>query len=241
MPQQMAPAQPLPMQPMPAHAVPPAQPVAPQPVIPQQTGVFQPAVPQQTAPAQPIATHPVTPPYPEAARQSVSAHAMPAHQPAVQDPAVVPAQPGQMGGQAVQAPASPTHAAQAPFETLATQPAADQSEEDRIAPRRRALKAGTVSYNGGNMTFPCVLRDISETGARIRTDGDWHPPDTFKLLIELDGFVDDCEVVWRDGSQVGIRFIGQPQICAPKRSQVVYPSEVRQNIMVRRKPVGSLG
>ena len=103
------------------------------------------------------------------------------------------------------------------------------------------MKAGIVSYNGGNITFPCVVRDISDTGARIRTDEDRHPPDTFQLLIELDGVVADCEVVWRNGNQVGVRFLGQPQLGSPKRTQVIYPSEIRQNVAVRRKPVGSVG
>lgn len=115
------------------------------------------------------------------------------------------------------------------------EPASDD-DESRIAPRRRALKAGIISYSQGNITFPCVVKDISDTGARIKTPGDQQVPDTFQLLIELDGLAADCEVVWRNDGQVGVQFIGQPQVNVPTRTQVLYPSEGQQGgTLIRRR------
>ena len=118
------------------------------------------------------------------------------------------------------------------------EPASD-SDEGRDAPRRRALKSGVVSYSQGNISFPCVVKDISASGARLKTASDQQVPDTFQLLIELDGLAADCEVVWRGDRQVGVRFIGQPQIGTPTRAQVLYPSEGQQaGVFIRRPGTG---
>ena len=107
--------------------------------------------------------------------------------------------------------------------------------DKRSAPRRRALKAGMISMNNGNITLPCLVRDISDTGAKIRTDVNRHPSDSFTLSIDLDGLVAHCEVVWREGQQLGVRFTSAPQISAPTRTQVVYAPEDRQRKSLLRK------
>jgi hypothetical protein len=38
-------------------------------------------------------------------------------------------------------------------------------DEHRIAPRRRVLKAGSISFGGG--AIDCTVRNISETGAAL--------------------------------------------------------------------------
>ncbi len=204
-----------------------AQPAAAPVLAPSAPGMAaQPAAPPVLAPSLPVmAAQPASAPQPAPA-QPLSA---PMQATTVQSPAVAQQPPA-----AQQAMITPQQAVPAPGPDA-------ESDEDRTAPRRRALKSGIVSYNGGNITFSCVVRDVSETGARIRTDAGHHAPDMFRLLIELDGLVADCEVVWRDGQQIGVRFIGQPELASPKRMQVVYPSEVRKNSLVRRKPVGSVG
>ncbi len=105
------------------------------------------------------------------------------------------------------------------------QVANDDTSDKRISPRRRALKAGVVSLNNGNITLPCVVRDISETGAKLKVDVGRNPPDTFELQIELDGLVARCAVVWREGQQLGVEFTEAPQVFAPTRKQVIYSAE----------------
>ncbi|MEM8689937.1 MAG: PilZ domain-containing protein [Pseudomonadota bacterium] len=112
--------------------------------------------------------------------------------------------------------------------------ALDPSEK-RTSPRRRALKAGVVSLNNGNITMPCVVRDISETGAKLKVDTGRHPPDHFQLQIELDGLMANCMVVWRDGQQLGVEFTEPPMVSAPTRKQVVYAVEQPQRRSLLRK------
>jgi hypothetical protein len=38
-------------------------------------------------------------------------------------------------------------------------------DEHRIAPRRRVLKAGSISFGGG--AIDCTVRNISDTGAAL--------------------------------------------------------------------------
>ena len=107
--------------------------------------------------------------------------------------------------------------------------------EKRNSPRRRALKAGIVSLNNGNITLPCVVRDISETGAKLKVDTGRHPPDQFQLQIELDGLLAECTVVWRDGQQLGVEFVEPPTVSAPTRKQVIYAAQNPQRRSLLRK------
>ncbi|NNF79585.1 MAG: PilZ domain-containing protein [Rhizobiales bacterium] len=95
------------------------------------------------------------------------------------------------------------------------------NDDNRTSPRRRALKAGIVSFNNGNITLPCVVRDISETGAKLKVDTGRHPPDRFQLQIELDGLSANCTVVWRNEQHIGVEFAEPPQMGVPTRTQVV--------------------
>ena len=83
--------------------------------------------------------------------------------------------------------------------------------------RRRVLKAGVVAYNDRHVTLPCTVRDLSATGARVRVEGSVSAPDTFELIIDIDGFEANCQVVWRKGNEIGVRFLGAPRMVAPKR------------------------
>jgi hypothetical protein len=95
------------------------------------------------------------------------------------------------------------------------------ANETRIAPRRRTLKSGKVAYNDRHVTIDCTLRDMSPTGARLRVEGSVTAPDTFELLIPLDGLEANCQVVWRSGCDLGVKFLAAPRIVAPKRTQVI--------------------
>jgi hypothetical protein len=97
------------------------------------------------------------------------------------------------------------------------------SKERRGAPRRRVLKAGIMAFNDRFSTLPCTVRDVSAGGARLRTEATVVPPDKFVLIIELDGFEADCEVVSRRGRELGVKFVAPPRAVKPKRVQIVKP------------------
>jgi hypothetical protein len=106
----------------------------------------------------------------------------------------------------------------------------------RTASRPRTLKAGIVAFIDRHSTLPCIVRNVSATGARLRVEGSVKAPDTFELIIELDGLEVDCQVVWRKTPDVGVRFLSEPRIVAAKRRQVVNPLAPSQAPSLRRKP-----
>lgn len=106
----------------------------------------------------------------------------------------------------------------------------------RAAVRRRVLKAGVVAYNDRHVTLPCTVRDLSGTGARVRVEGSISAPDTFELIIDIDGLEAHCQVVWRKSNEIGVRFLGAPRIVAPKRTQVINPMLPTPRASLRRQP-----
>ncbi|MBN8937947.1 MAG: PilZ domain-containing protein [Rhizobiales bacterium] len=55
---------------------------------------------------------------------------------------------------------------------------------------------------------PCLIQDISETGARLRLDDDVALPERFLLrLAENRPQSRLCRLVWRDGPALGVAFI----------------------------------
>ena len=108
----------------------------------------------------------------------------------------------------------------------------------RMSPRRRVLKAGIAATNDRHITVACVVRDISATGARLRVEGSLTIPDTFELIIEVDGLEANCEVVWRRGGDIGARFLGAPRIVAAKRTQSVNPLVPVKAQSIRRAVAG---
>ena len=118
-------------------------------------------------------------------------------------------------------------------------PAAEPEDDVRRgARRRRVLKAGVIAYNNRHSTLPCTVRNISETGAQLRLPGltAASAPDTFELIIDLDGLEAACTVMWRRGEDIGVRFEGEPRRTAPKRAQVVAPVVPEKTPSLRRKP-----
>lgn len=113
---------------------------------------------------------------------------------------------------------------------------ASQADDARIAPRRRMLKSGKIAYNDRYVTIGCTVRDISATGARLRVEGSVTAPDSFELLIALDGLEANCQVVWRRDADIGVKFIGAPRTVAPKQTQSITASVPVTAPSLRRKP-----
>jgi PilZ domain-containing protein len=110
------------------------------------------------------------------------------------------------------------------------------ANEGRIAPRRRMLKSGRIAYADRHVTIECLVRDMSATGARLKVSGSVTAPDTFELLIALDGLEANCQVVWRSGQDIGVKFLGAPRIVGTKRGQSITAMVPTRAPTLRRKP-----
>jgi hypothetical protein len=79
--------------------------------------------------------------------------------------------------------------------------------EQRKEPRQRVLKVGKIVHNGLNSVYDCGIKDMSATGARLKMDSTWIVPLHFQFIdLTRPESRRPAKVVWRDRSQIGIRF-----------------------------------
>ena len=116
---------------------------------------------------------------------------------------------------------------------MAAVPSTQHAEAARLAQRQRVLKSCVIAYSGRHVTQVAAVRDISEHGARLRVETQSTVPDTFELILDLDGIEADCEVVWRRPKEIGVRFTAT-RVVAPKRTQVVHATRPADAISIRR-------
>jgi hypothetical protein len=76
--------------------------------------------------------------------------------------------------------------------------------ETRSARRFRVAKAAVIEHGGDKL--PCIIRDISLTGASVEVSQASEPPEAFNLILPDDGLNLRCHVVWRRGFRLGIAF-----------------------------------
>jgi len=77
-------------------------------------------------------------------------------------------------------------------------------ENNRVAPRQRTLKAGTIEFSGS--TLDCVVRNISDTGAAIEVATPVGIPAEFNLMISGNIAKRPCRVVWVKDKRIGVTF-----------------------------------
>jgi len=95
----------------------------------------------------------------------------------------------------------------APGVASATKPTpAPAGRERRRAPRQRTLLGGKLVHSGGLFSMNCVLRNLSDTGARLSLPAGAGAPDSFDLIDLKHGVAFSCRVVWRQYPMVGVAF-----------------------------------
>jgi hypothetical protein len=71
--------------------------------------------------------------------------------------------------------------------------------------RRRALKAALIVFQNGYCDIKCHVLDFSDTGALLKPADVLQCPNQF-VLKPASGPSRNCEVVWRGGTTVGVRY-----------------------------------
>jgi hypothetical protein len=75
--------------------------------------------------------------------------------------------------------------------------------EKRIAPRRNTLIRARIHYSG--VAHECIIRNVSDTGAKLETSGVNHIPQNFELHAPGHR-PQTCLVVWRAMRELGVQF-----------------------------------
>lgn len=79
--------------------------------------------------------------------------------------------------------------------------------EHRSATRVRTVLKAEIRYNDGLMRTSCLVRDLSETGARLELSGEMALPEQFDLYIEKKRQTRRVTVKRQHGRELGVAFI----------------------------------
>jgi hypothetical protein len=79
-------------------------------------------------------------------------------------------------------------------------------EEHRNATRHRTFKGARIAFKDHGAAIDCVVRNLSDGGARLKVESPIGISETFDLVFEDDQSVRSCRVVWRKDTQIGVKF-----------------------------------
>ena len=81
------------------------------------------------------------------------------------------------------------------------------SETDRRASLRHDKDDDALTFvKGDSDAISCVVRDISDGGARLILKRGEFIPKQFKLCVPEMQILADCELVWRNKKEIGLKF-----------------------------------
>ena len=74
--------------------------------------------------------------------------------------------------------------------------------------RKSMHQPGWITLDGGFAARSCVVQDLSSSGAKVTIDDPNTLPAKLRLAFSRDARTGrNCEVVWRCGRTVGIKFV----------------------------------
>ena len=74
--------------------------------------------------------------------------------------------------------------------------------------RKSLSQPGWITLEGGFAARPCVVHDMSATGAKVTIEDSNSLPARLRLAFSRDARTGrPCEVVWRRGKSVGVKFV----------------------------------
>lgn len=78
--------------------------------------------------------------------------------------------------------------------------------KDRKWARLKTFWRGQVYFNNRHNSVDCVVRDISDGGARLMVSGAAMLPDTIELYIPQKDRGHVADIKWRKGDELGLQF-----------------------------------
>lgn len=74
--------------------------------------------------------------------------------------------------------------------------------------RRSVSQSGWITLEGGFAARPCVVVDLSSSGAKLNVDDVQSVGPKLRLAFSRDARTGRaCEVIWRRGKTIGVRFV----------------------------------
>ncbi len=83
---------------------------------------------------------------------------------------------------------------------------ADHTGERRNLERETTMRKGSIVSEEGAFAVDCVVKNITEAGAKLKLDPATRPPARFTLKF-ANGNQRPCEVTWAETGALGVRFL----------------------------------
>ena len=113
--------------------------------------------------------------------------------------------------------------------------------ERRQRQRNMTYLGGTMAFNAQNSTLNCLVRDLSQDGAKLELPAAAIAPPTFELRIRANEPPRHARIVWRTQRHVGVAF--QPSTTSPplgaQAAQTIRDMEQARQRAARRAPDAS--
>lgn len=84
-----------------------------------------------------------------------------------------------------------------------------RGDDRRGASRQSGLMSARIVMPEQKSFAPCLVRDVSQTGAKLIMDDCWLIPRAFWLRIDDDPFLRYYTVVWRSAGEIGIELVSK--------------------------------
>jgi class 3 adenylate cyclase len=117
--------------------------------------------------------------------------------------------------------------------------------ERRTLSRQRSFLQGRIYFNNRRSSIDCLVRDCSETGARLKFSDSVTVPEAIELYIPNREEMHRARVEWRAGDEIGVSFgteVRAPSI-APDAAQSDLAARVQKledEVAAMRRAIGEL-
>ena len=106
--------------------------------------------------------------------------------------------------------------------------------ERRALTRLRTLQRGRICYGQRHaMSFDCVIRNLTASGAMLRVPANQAIPERFTLLHVAAGMAFEAKLSWRRGDDAGAEFLARKDL----RGEVGEDYRALRNIWAALAPV----
>ena len=78
--------------------------------------------------------------------------------------------------------------------------------EKRLSPRRHTMIVATIVFDGGRTRLDCVIRNLSDGGAKLEVPTVKNIPQSFDLMVPRHR-PHHCRVAWRALKEIGVQFV----------------------------------
>ncbi len=83
--------------------------------------------------------------------------------------------------------------------------------EERRHHRKKVVQEARIRLPGQNNEIPCIIRDVSVSGVKLRVPMGFEAPDVFRLIAPALHINSCVRIAWRSQHSIGATFIADAE------------------------------